>query len=552
MSGSRRTEAVKWVRKQDMDLKCIAMTSLHDNTWILSACSALVGETRLTARESRLLDGVSPLPESEAQLVADAIRSGGDPLGDAYMLANATNTRRSNGETYTPKAVVDSMMEMASSIRTPNRVVDAGCGSGRFTVAAASMFHDAKIIAIDSSPMATLMTKAAVSVLGLENQVEVRLGDFTTMRLAKSKRGESTLWLGNPPYVRHHDISAKSKQWLADVSTELGFKASGLSGLHAYFVLAIAKRLAPDDFGLLITSAEWMDVKYGGLIRSLLTKKLGLGSLLLFDKSQSLFSGTDTTSVIFAFDARCATDADRSVSLSLVSDEPHEFSLPLSELISRTKWSPLFAGSVYDPPDGYVRLGDFARVHRGIVTGDNKFWVRTADDEVDVPTIPVVTHASELMECDGALDSGRLSKLIVLPYDLDGLEGDAAVSAHRIVDEGRRRGVDKGYVAKSRKCWWSIPIGEPATILMTYMARKAPRFVINREGVRSLNVVHGIYPLIDMSERAVSALVNYLNTSVSLSDGRIYCGGLTKFEPREVENLWVPSPTMLEEGSWSS
>ena len=87
---------------------------------------------------------------------------------------------------------------------------------------------------------------------------------------------------------------------------------------------------------------------------------------------------------------------------------------------------------------------------------------------------------------------------------------------------------------------------------MTYMARRAPVFIANPERIRSLNVVHGIYPLVELSDFAVSGLVAYLNSSVARSEGRTYSGGLTKFEPREVENLWVPSPAMLEEGSWRS
>lgn len=528
------------------------MASLHDNTWILSACAALVEHALLSPRERKLLSDIEPLQESDAELIADAIRSGGDPLGDAYMLSNAPGIRRSSGETYTPHAVVRSMLETAKGIRMPDRVVDAGCGSGRFAVTAALMFPEARIVAVDASPMATLMTKAAVSVLGLQDRVNVRCGDFTTMRLAKSRLGESTLWLGNPPYVRHHDISQKSKEWFARSASELGYKASGLSGLHAYFILAIAKRLEPNDFGVLITSAEWLDVKYGDFVRKLLVGELGMLSLSLYDKSQSLFAGTDTTSVVFSFDAQSSGNAVRDVSLTLVSDVVHELAIPLSELSSCQRWSTLFSGPIGEPPEGYVRLGDFARVHRGIVTGNNKFWVRAFDARIGVPTVPVVSHARELMDCKGKLNSSRLSKLIVLPTDIDALEGETASAARNLINEGRRLGVDKGYIAKGRKCWWSIPIGEPAAILMTYMARRAPRFVVNESGIRSLNVVHGIYPMIDMSQRAIINLVDYLNSSVSLSDGRVYSGGLTKFEPREVENLWVPSPTMLEEGSWPS
>jgi hypothetical protein len=46
----------------------------------------------------------------------------------------------------------------------------------------------------------------------------------------------------------------------------------------------------------------------------------------------------------------------------------------------------------------------------------------------------------------------------------------------------------------------------------------------------------------------IDALALYLNEFVSTRDGRTYAGGLTKFEPKEVERLLVPSLAALEDG----
>ena len=46
-------------------------------------------------------------------------------------------------------------------------------------------------------------------------------------------------------------------------------------------------------------------------------------------------------------------------------------------------------------------------------------------------------------------------------------------------------------------------------------------------------------------------LLQFLNGNVELSDGRTYAGGLTKFEPKEMERLMVPSFDILEEGEWN-
>ena len=41
-------------------------------------------------------------------------------------------------------------------------------------------------------------------------------------------------------------------------------------------------------------------------------------------------------------------------------------------------------------------------------------------------------------------------------------------------------------------------------------------------------------------------MVAYLNKHVSLEDGRMYAGGLVKFEPGEAEAILVPPPETLE------
>jgi hypothetical protein len=80
------------------------------------------------------------------------------------------------------------------------------------------------------------------------------------------------------------------------------------------------------------------------------------------------------------------------------------------------------------------------------------------------------------------------------------------------------------------------------------MARRAPAFVLNKAGARHINVAHGLYPRVSMDESTKSALVSFLQVNVSQRSGRTYAGGLTKFEPREMERVIVPGPELLALG----
>jgi hypothetical protein len=77
------------------------------------------------------------------------------------------------------------------------------------------------------------------------------------------------------------------------------------------------------------------------------------------------------------------------------------------------------------------------------------------------------------------------------------------------------------------------------------MARRPPAFVRNMTDARHINIAHGIYPRDPMSDATLDALAAFLSRTVTQAEGRTYAGGLTKFEPKEVERLLVPEPSTL-------
>src|SRR5277367_2183733 len=101
--------------------------------------------------------------------------------------------------------------------------------------------------------------------------------------LVPSVRGSSTLFISNPPYVRHHGIAPSWKRWLTRESRRIGLTASQLAGLHVHFFLATALRGRAGDVGVFVTASEWLDVNYGDLVRALLVGPLGATSVHLLD-----------------------------------------------------------------------------------------------------------------------------------------------------------------------------------------------------------------------------------------------------------------------------
>lgn len=495
-----------------------------------------------------------PVAESsgDAQAaVAALIQAGSDPLGDAYTRILSPAERRPLGQTYTPDAIVASMVSWATAQKTPVRVVDPGAGSGRYLLAAARAFPDAMVIGSDIDPLATLMLRANIAAAGLADRTQVVLGDYRSLALPEVNG--PTLFMGNPPYVRHHQISPAWKKWLLHTAKSRGLAASGLAGLHVHFFLATAEHGRPGDYGTFITSAEWLDVNYGSLVRDLLLDGLGGESLHVLDPSAAPFSDATTTGAITCFKLGERPTRMRVRRVEKVTDLG---SLDKGRAVSRQRLAEANRWSVLTRvtpklPEGFIELGELCRVHRGSVTGANGVWVHRGGP-IDLPEsvlFPSVTKARDLfLAGDRLAASDQLRMVIDLPVELDLFDGAERKQINRFLKAAKRLEADQGYVARNRRAWWSVGLREAAPVLATYMARRPPAFVRNDVAARHINIAHGLYPRQPLDATILDNLATHLRSAVTLTQGRTYAGGLTKFEPKEMERLPIPSLAALSAG----
>jgi hypothetical protein len=409
-------------------------------------------------------------------------------------------------------------------------------------------FPKAFLLGIDIDPVAAVIARGNLAARGLAGRSEIRLIDFRELKL-DGHEGR-TLFVGNPPYVRHHQIAHKWKQWLTSTAAGFGIHASQLCGLHLHFYLATAVLGNPGDFGAYITAAEWMDVNYGNLLRKLAVRQLGLQTLALIEPTAQPFPDATTTASVTAF---VVGQKPKSVSFFRIGStsslaklvEPKKVSV--ERLESESRWT-VFTRASQRTPKGYIELGELCRVHRGQVTGKNDIWV--VDRDVKLPKqvlFPTVTRARELFNAGHRLqDASHLRRVVDLPVDLDAL----GLADRRLVDAflkiAKFRGADKGYVAENRKAWWAVGLRAPAPILCTYMARRPPAFVENEVDARHINIAHGLYPRQAIPRNLINKLIVFLSNKVSVNLGRTYAGGLTKFEPGEIERIPVPELEQLE------
>jgi adenine-specific DNA-methyltransferase len=520
----------------------------------LLGCAVALGAERvrgLSDAERRLGREVRLASPSTRELrqIRRLIRDGQDPLGEVFCMMRTAAERRVDGATYTPPTIVQAMIGWATSGPVPTRVVDAGAGSGRFTVAAGLAFPDAELTSVELDPVAAMLCRANLAVHRMDGRAHVAVADYREFAPAPP-RGGSSLYIGNPPYVRHHQIAPEWKSWLTATARSRGLDASQLAGLHVYFFLATAQHASPGDRGVFITAAEWLDVNYGAVVRELALDGLGGQAIHVIEPTAKPFGNADTTGAIMCFEVgskppsvrlrRAKSAADLG---NLTGGQP----IRRERLAEARRWTPL-TRAARKIPEGHIELGELCRVHRGAVTGANRVFVVDAASEELPPDVlyATVTRARELFSAGAALHAiAPLRRVVDIPPDLDRFEADARKLVDRFLRRAKRMGVHEGYVARHRTAWWSVGLRIPAPILATYMARKAPAIVRNMADARHINIAHGLYPREPMEHSVLDRLASALQASITVSEGRTYAGGLTKFEPREMERLMIPDVTAV-------
>jgi len=502
------------------------------------------------SEEERAQNGSSPT-KSTLRDFARMIRSGEDPLGEWFCKVRSAEERRKQGATYTPHTIVRAMLDWAADQGAPQRVVDPGTGSGRFIVEAGRRFKKTQLIGIEQDAVAATIARGHIAAAGLASRARVIVGDFREVTLPPF--GGKTLHVGNPPYVRHHEIDSRWKEWLATEARSRGLHTSKLAGLHLHFFLATAAKGNPGDYGAFITAAEWLDVNYGRMLRELFLAELGGQRIVILEPTARPFPDAATTGAITCFQMRSRPRSiyvQRAKTTDDLGRLDGGMKIRRERFETENRWSHLTRRG-RKPPAGYVELGEICRVHRGQVTGANRIWI-AGNHSRGLPEsvlYPSVTRAQELYRAGTILDDASiLRRVIDIPADLSVLDAETRRKVNAFLRTAKALGANRGYVAENRKAWWSVGLREAAPILATYMARRPPAFVRNRANARNINISHGLYPREKLDEAILLALVTYLSSGTSISDGRTYAGGLTKFEPREMERLSVPSPELLAQG----
>jgi hypothetical protein len=482
---------------------------------------------------------------AEIQDFFPQVLRGGDPLGEFFSESVSPGDRRVHGATLTPSWLVDFQLDQIAAKCAPVRIVDAGAGTGRYALSAARRWPRALVIAVEKDPVLAEAIRINAQAAGVK--IQVLCVDYLSLTLPEVDG--VTAFVGNPPYVRHHDVSPADKAWYSREMVRLGLPHSQLAGLHIYFHLKSYLLSRPGDVGCSVSAGEWMETNYGKSMRALFCL-MGGDSVIRVHPSERIFHDALTTSVIVTWSINGKDDVN-FYDLALRAMHP-QFSVNREELLALPKW-PTYGHAVLPHREARPVLGDYFKISRGQVTGCNEVWIATRETERLIPhhfLFPCVTDAMEIINATGVLrDSSRLRRVIDLPENLDELSASERKNVDSFLEVAAMAGAADSYIAKHRKPWWKVGLKSPPPIVMSYMGRRPPSFARNACGARIINIAHGLTPLRPISIRSQDELVAWLNKNVLLTAGRTYGGGMVKFEPGDAMHIPLPDEMTIFEAA---
>jgi adenine-specific DNA-methyltransferase len=477
------------------------------------------------------------------------------------------------GQFATPSALARAMLQYAREVlgAAPVRFLDPAIGTGSFYAALRRAWPPAQIEAATGFEVDAHYGEPCRR-LWRGTPLRLRLEDFTAAALPAREARRFNLLICNPPYVRHHHLSAAAKARLQHSSLlASGVRLNGLAGLYAHFMTLAHPWMSEDALAGWLIPGEFMDVNYGRALKGYLLDAVTLLRIHRFDPSEVQFSDALVSSAMVWLRNRKPGRGHRiEFTYGGSFGRPSSRALvPACQLESAAKWSGIGKRGAVGPPVA-ATLGEYFRVKRGIATGANAFFIMTAEQAAErgIPRQclrPILPGARRLQADEILADEAGDPLLRGSLWLLDCRLAEVRIRSEypqlwRYLEGGRVR-IGQGYLCRRRAPWYSQEVREPTRFLCTYMARSrgggVQRFIFNRSNAIAANTYLMLYPreavarFVDEDEaqaRRVWQALQGIGTDIMMAAGRVYGGGMYKLEPGELMRMPAPGVAALLAG----
>lgn len=478
--------------------------------------------------------------------------------------------RKARGAFFTPSELSAFVAEWA--LRHPNDIVlEPSCGEAGFLLSASERLEALGAPNIDDQMHGIELfgpsaTAAAALLQERGHQPTIERADFFDV----PSQPTYDAVIGNPPYVRYQNFAGAAREKGLRAAMAQGVRLTGLASSWAAFTVHAAQFLKPGGRLGLVLPAELLTVKYAAEVRQFLLGRFARVRLVIFDELLFpgvleevvllLAEGTGGSSSFEVYQARDAAEL-----ATVIWESEHRWTRYTPDRTG--KWTPalLLPDAVAGyrelvASDGFVPMIEWGETYLGAVTGNNRYFTLTkeqvrvaglAENELLRISPPGSRHLRDLSLSGSDWDALTTAGEPCYLFYPD--SANLSPAAKRYIAQGEAANCHTTYKCRNRQPWWRVPLVQQPDLLLTYMDQHRPRFATNLANVYHLNSLYGVTfdpGLRDLGRELVPlAAVNTLTMLGAEIVGRAYGGGMLKLEPKEADNLPVPSPDLVRAAS---
>ena len=485
------------------------------------------------------------------------------PDGSPQSTIKTVPQDRLLGRFYTPDRVAKTLVRWGLA-GEPRSVLDPSFGGCSFLRAALSCLTDLgvhnpghRVFGADIDPAAREFADSLwASGVPKANLVT---DDFFSLSPGTNGIPLVDAVVGNPPYIRSQWLSPDSKRRATQALARSGIRLSGRSNAWAYFVAHAMRFLRANGRLVFLLPASVCFADYAAEVLELVRRDFKRSAILHIP--QRLFPDTEERVVVFLAEdyGQGPGELSRGEVADLNALERFGSDRSWMRLNNGSAWGQLeparltteevvdWSESTSHP--NVHELGTIATIRIGLVTGANKFFIRSrarsqALEEAGITSLPIVSRSGRLKTLEwtdsdqAKLDvSGSPSRLMVVPPDA-ALRGET----RSWIEHGETDGLHQRYKCRLRDPWYSIDAGRRPDAFLRYMSSRTPTIVLNQADSRTTNSIHNLWWRTDWSDSRAYAVASCTSLFALGCEifGHAYGGGVLKLEPKAVAELPVP------------
>lgn len=486
-------------------------------------------------------------------------------LPELQLAASLPSEKRTQlGQVFTPYSIARSMVRWVTAERPPTTVLDPALGLGIFPRAL-----------LETSPQPEPRVTGYEIDTNIANLAKKLFNDsgYTHIDIINSSYLPSS-WdikydaiLCNPPYRRFRGLPGKD-ELVNQVRTRVGIEVSRAANLYVFFLIKAVHQLADGGRAAFILPYEFLNADYGQVVKQYLLDEGVLRKVLILGDGIRPFDKVITTTCILCLERNPPVSPPEMQNCHSLDELWAAVGSAPSDLRTETGLKPAFP-SAYPSNKKWllpgtlshefnlntlVPLSTFGRVMRGIATGDNKYFLLTERQRLELGlglscVLPCLSKSN--LAAEHIFSTNHFADLIqsnkpVWLFQAFGSEKEFTVQKY--LAEGECRGSDQRYLTKNRTPWYVVEDRPPAPLLATTFSRNGIRWVRNEAGVRFLTAFHGFYPNPDTNLDLLTAfLLTPVSQRILAQNQRDVGNGLRKFEPNDLNHGLVADISRLAE-----